>query len=446
MGGVLSGLGLSAPAVPPLSDPKADEQCALLVEGVCDSWPECRFRSFIARLGLPFVSVSKRRGDPFAVVFFASNDDRRTLYTFLHGCHLAGSVFSLKPYVQHDLPVGRFAVEADIAKFASVERETVEDRLFPLGHLSSEKRLETKLRSFKEFWGVSDVVIHEAPPDSVFHVTLQLLVGFDEAGKVAIGFNRSSRANTIIVAADKHLGVPQAIASLIVRFTCFLSESLFPPYDGNSLTGKWRGLIIRGSEEIMVAIVTFGGLPLAEVQAMTSLFEQSVHSLYWVKTDQAPIDSNSPNQVLAGHSFITEKVADLSFSIAPFSPFPSNMSGSHSMFRRIAELLSLDQATILVDMACGIGLACVSLARFVKRAVGIDQNERMVNMARKNAEVNKITNSYFVHGTCEQILADLTHHIAANERVACLLDVMNPTPAVATLHALRACERAATFV
>jgi hypothetical protein len=439
----------SEPELPPLADPDPDDPKSLLIEGVCRSWSESRFAHFLKRLDLSFASVKKRIGEDFAIVDFELNTDRRTLYHFLAGCHLSDTVFTIKPFSGVDVPPNRYAREVEIQDFAQKKTTSIHERLFPFQSLSDAERLEKKLNTFKEFTTAvvnADVPIHSAPEECLRHPHYHFSIGFDEQGKIAVGFNKGSVLNAVIVPLNDSFDIPPRILELAARFSDHVSQNLFPPYDPNSNTGKWQSVIFRGSETILMAVLTHGGLPRVEVESLSTTFGPITQSLYWVKTDRNLVGGHAPQRVIAGKSVITEKVGQLTFSIQPFTRFPTNLTIAGSIFLRISELARLDRNTVFVDLACGAGVASVWLAGQVKRSVGIDEDEHMVHAATKNAESSGVANAFFVNGSCDQILLDLAQHVSADERMVCYFDVQQLGPPVKTFATVARCARAGTFV
>ena len=451
MGSLLSALVESDPAIPPLQDPADDEPCALLITGVCDSWSQPRFIRFLSRLGLPYKTVIKRRGEDFAVVHFANNDDRRTVYQYLAGCQLADSVFTVKPFVDYDPPPMPFATQEEILTFSKLKRSTIHERLFPLGEMPHEERLRTKKASVAEFTQeviTGDLVFHEMPNDAQQHICVELLVGFDESGNVGVGFNSGSRTNVTIVTVDETFHLPERVVNVAREFAAFVDQSLFPPFDSNSDTGKWKALRMRHTSagELMMVVVTFGGLPLFELQRLVETFTGKVESLHWVKGDRGIFDVRSPNRVIHGANFLEETISGLKFGVQPFSKFPSNLTAYGKMMERVCEMAHVDSNTVFMDVCCGVGTACLLVAAHVKRTVGIDKDEHMVNGAMKNTEMSEIKNAFFACGSCEQSLLDVANNVAAGERIVCYMDTMNAGPHVQDMKAIRKCARVGTFL
>jgi 23S rRNA (uracil1939-C5)-methyltransferase len=242
------------------------------------------------------------------------------------------------------------------------------------------------------------------------------------------------------------------VAELTTDFANFVENSLFPPFDYNSDTGKWRNVVLRCTREgrTMMVVTTFGGLPLKEVEGLVDHYQGIVTSLHWVKSDRLSYGPGSPNRVLCGSSFITERIGALQFAVLPFSPFPTNITVYQNILEHVAKAIALDQSTVFVDVGCGIGLACLFLSSRAKRCVGIDQDEHFIHGSKKNAEMNETRNAYFVHSDrehdCDQILLDLSNNMSTGERIVCFFDTMNSGPPVKTLKAVRNCEKVDTLV
>lgn len=454
MGSTLS-LYASAPQIPPLDDPKDDEPCSLLVEGVCESWSQPRFARFLTKSNIPYSKTKKVRGESFAVIDFASNKDRRAAYYFLEGCQLSHNVFSLRPFRGYDPPPMPYATQAEIIKCSSLTTQPLIERLYPLYSLSDQEQLDYKVQNSRQF--LKDILpqdinlkINSTSEDDLLHYYVELAVGYDNEGNTRVGFNTSSRTNVTVQQIDESLLFPSEICNIASTFTDFVSSSPFPPYDNNSDTGKWRNALIRVSTtgEIMLIIATFGGLPLSEINRLVDNFkyDSNVKSFYWIKAERTNYDVTSPNRVLQGSPFITEHIGDLKFSIQPFTPFPFNISSYQKMLNKIVEKAHLSKKTVFVDISCGIGVACLMFSNKVKRTVGIDQSIHSINGANKNTEMNEIKNAFFVNATAEQILFDLANNLSGEENLVCFYDSMIPGPPVTNMTSVRNCQLVKTFI
>ncbi|OHT02136.1 hypothetical protein TRFO_30898 [Tritrichomonas foetus] len=499
MGAIVSALSDTAPEIPPLENPKSDEPCALLVNGVCDAWSQPHFSQFLTRSNIPFTRVVKVRGEEFAIMEFKSNKDRQLAYNFLSGCQLTDQKFEVRPFHGYDPPPMPYATQAEIMKFSSLKTQSIYDRLYPLAEKDPSERLAIKLDTARQF--LKDVIspdykinIIPCPENYESHTTIELTVGYDEAGEIAVGFNNSSRTYVTIVPMDSSYDFPPQVQTIAQQFTHFVKRSPFPPYDNNSATGKWRTILIRLSStgETMLVIVTYGGLPLSEIQRLETHFQGKVTSVYWAKSDQTHYDASTPNRVLMGTPSINEKIVckvsphfpvkgeklgdksgaiksqkstdkilensneilndsddivyEYKFSIHPFNPFPGNLTMFSLMIQKVAHLAEIDSHTVVVDVACGVGFDCICLASYAKRIVGFDPDEHMINGSLKNTENNEIKNAFFIKETAEKGLIDVTNNLTGDEKIVCILNTMNPAPYVSSIKAISLCTRVKKFV
>lgn len=474
MGNLISVL-TDTTSIPPLESPEKDEPLALLVNGVCDAWTQMHFIQFLKRSGISFTKISKVRGQDFAIIEFKTNKDRQFAYNFLSGCELSNQ-FKLRPYHGYDPPPVPYATQAEIFKFSSMNTQPIFNRLFPLALIPLSERLKIKLEWAGKF--LCDVLppnykLKIVPPleyskkaklteenfsidfsfensdeSTKYHKTIELTVGYDGDGEVAVGFNTSSQTYVTIAPIDVSFGFPDEIVDLAHDFTMFVRKSPFPPFDKNSYTGKWRNLWIRlsSTNEIMVTVVTYGGLPLAEVQRLEKLFKDRVHSFYWAKSEQSNYDATTPNRVLFGTPSITERIGEYKFTIHPFNPFPTNLTMFSNMMEKVIKIAELDTSTVLVDVGCGIGPQCIYLSSKVKRVVGFDTNEHLINVAMQNKDQNEIKNTFFIKGTAETGLNDVANNITSDEKIVCILNTSIPTPPVSSIKAIASCNKVKKFV
>ena len=429
------------PALPQLGETPKGERCALLVIGVCRSWTGPRFAKFLSRYSLKFKKVQKSRGEDYAVLDFDSGEDRLTAYNFLHGCQVSDEVFDVKPYYEYDPPPMPYATQAEIMKFSKIATQTVFQRMYPFKNKSTDERISRKLLDCKNFLKEvysEPIKVITSPNTFPAHYRIDFNIGYDDNGKVTVGFNTSSRVNTTIIPASTSFNIPEKALQIAKDFQEYVEKNIFPPFDRETKTGKWKKISVRVATtgQIMVTISTIGNLPLSEVEALEDLFEKRADSVYLLKGDSADTskhscvveaDINSPQHAICGAQFILDKINELSFTIYPFTIFPYNFFIFSKIIESIKENAKLDENTVIVDLCCGIGTNCLCLSPFVKRTIGIDSQEKNIFNAMKNAEENKIMNSYFVHGSGSTVI-DIANNIPSSERVIFLLDTTNVGP------------------
>lgn len=74
----------------------------------------------------------------------------------------------------------------------------------------------------------------------------------------------------------------------------------------------------------------------------------------------------------------------------------------------VANQAAANGAKFLVDAYCGSGLFSLCLAHKFEQVAGVEVSESAADWARRNAELNKITNATFLASSAEAIFADIT--------------------------------------
>lgn len=72
-----------------------------------------------------------------------------------------------------------------------------------------------------------------------------------------------------------------------------------------------------------------------------------------------------------------------------------NAAANRLLIRRALELLQLERSHRVLDLFCGLGNFTLPLARWVREAVGVEGEDRLVARARGNALRNGLTNASF---------------------------------------------------
>lgn len=420
------------PALETLKHPPKGEPCALLVIGVCESWSEARFAKFLQRYNIQFQKVQKIRGQNYAILNFADNNDRITAYSFLHDCKISNNTFQVKPYVEYDPPPVPFATQSEIMKGSSLKTQTVIERKYLFLNKPAAERLErkkTETESFLKEVYTNPFEIVESPIDYSGHSRVDLLAGYDLDGNICVGFNSSSRVNCTITQIDESFKVPEQVINIARIFRDYISKSIFPPYDVDLRTGKWMKLSIRVSSTagVLITIATNGGLPLDEVDKLKATLSPHANSIYWLKCDDNQASYSSPHHTISGAQFITEKVGGLTFPVYPFTVMPTNFYIFDKVIETVKTMASLNENTVLVDLCCGTGVNILNLAKFVKRAIGIDSNDSNVATSTHNAEDNAIKNAYFVLGG-QSTLGDIANNVTSAENLVGILDTSQIGP------------------
>lgn len=232
---------------------------------------------------------------------------------------------------------------------------------------------------------------------------------FDE--NPSIGFHKPGEWATVLPITECHL-YDEQIGSLIADVNRFLQDTKLSVYNPKTSKGLLRTLLLRRglhTGEHMIAFVVN-----ARKKELEPIFQQFMRfagktgltSLCIIEnTGQNERPENPVVHTLVGQPFITERLFDLHFEIAPFSFFQTNTLGAEKLYQAISDAAQLTQKDVLLDAYCGMGTIGQYLARFCSKVVGIESHPTAIQDALKSATRNKISNISFYKGRTEQVLS-----------------------------------------
>ncbi len=194
----------------------------------------------------------------------------------------------------------------------------------------------------------------------------------------------------------------------------FIKESGLKAYGLRSHEGFWRFLMLRHSsffDKWMVNIVTteendelLGKLSHGLIKTFPGI-DSVINN---ITSKKAGIAIGEYEKVLAGKSYIKEKLGNFTFIISANSFFQTNTKAAENLYSIVSKYAALTGKERVLDLYSGTGTIPIWLSSDAKEIVGIEIVESAVNDARKNAEINKITNLKFLTGDIKDILPILS--------------------------------------
>ena len=173
--------------------------------------------------------------------------------------------------------------------------------------------------------------------------------------------------------------------------------------------GALRNLIIRNTltDELMVT-VQFAFATETEIQLVMQYLKStfpSITSLNYV-VNQKGNDTFHDLEVICFHGkpFMVEYMEDLAFQIGPKSFFQTNAKQALVLYQLVREYADLSGNELVYDLYTGTGTIGLFLAKHAAGVVGLEYVEMAVEDAKKNAELNNITNASFFAGDMKKVL------------------------------------------
>ena len=237
----------------------------------------------------------------------------------------------------------------------------------------------------------------------------QYPIGTDRDGNPVAGFY-AGRTHQIIPNTVCVLGkeINTEVLNIVLGF---MKEFHITAYDEGTGTGLFRHVLIRSvfkTGEIMVCLIVNGTrIPhveilterLAKLPGMTSITMN-------INCENTNVIMGKEIRLLWGKEYIEDYIGEIKYQISPLSFYQVNPVQTEVLYGLACEYAGLTGQEIVWDLYCGIGTISLFLAQKAKQVYGVEIIPQAIEDARKNAEINGITNAEFYVGKAEEVLPD----------------------------------------
>ena len=254
---------------------------------------------------------------------------------------------------------------------------------------------------FKAHGITKDFEFLESPHHTGYRNKMEYTFGDEYKGSpIALGLHKKNRFYEIV--NTKECNIVHEDFNIIRReVRKYFDDRGLTHYNRRAHTGDLRHLMIRrgfNTGEIMINLVTTWQVEVPEdfVAFLLSLpLEGEIKTIIHTANDSWS-DAIVPEKVttLYGEGYITDRIFDNTFIITPFSFFQTNTESAEKLFKTALSMVDVKDKTVY-DLYCGAGTIGMSIAHRAKKVVGCEIVEEAVESARKNAELNNITNIEF---------------------------------------------------
>lgn len=326
-----------------------------------------------------------------------------------------------------------------------MKMKNVRDFLIRLGKEMEKNNKELKLSEERNLNEGLCCKLHSVKPSPLLHAyrnKCEFSIGVSPEGKdKTVGFRLGSYRDGVInvLEADDCINIPTSMKLAARELQCFLQTySTKPAFNPTNRQGNWKMATIRTtqSDNVMLNVVFHPqALSPDEIESEKELLKDYFHqrlssssssssanvkisSLYFqVESDRKEKDEESQCYHLSGEKFIEEEIMQMRFRISPLAFFQVNSLAAEVLYNTIADWCKITPNTILLDVCCGTGTIGLSMAKKVKKVIGIELHKEAVEDAKINALVNGIENAEFLCGKAENLLPSLMWRVAGQEVV-----------------------------
>lgn len=283
-----------------------------------------------------------------------------------------------------------------------------------LHHMSYEGQLQFKQnlveQTLTRIGKLQDVNIHPIiGMEQPFHYRNKAQVPVGERnGRLITGFYKPRTHE--IIDTDESVIHMEAIndAIKIVKEIC--SELGVAAYNEEAHTGVLRHIMARfgrKTDELMIVLITrTEKLPhreeiVGKIVAALPNVKSIVHNVNPKRTN---VILGEKTQVLWGQDVIYDYIGNVKFAISPRSFYQVNPVQTKVLYDKALAYAGLTGEEIVFDAYCGIGTISLFLAQQAKKVYGVEVVPDAINDAKKNADLNGITNVEFTVGEAEVVI------------------------------------------
>ena len=197
----------------------------------------------------------------------------------------------------------------------------------------------------------------------------------------------------------------------------YCEQAGLPFYHKMSREGYLRHLLMRRAcktGEILVALVTTSQMdidlqPFTELLMQLPLEGKIVGILHTWNDSLADMVQSDRTDILYGQDFFYEELLGLRFKVTEFSFFQTNTYGAEVLYQTARDYIGeiAGQDLTIFDLYSGTGTIAQLMAPVAKEVVGVEIVEEAVEAARRNAELNGLTNCRFIAGDVLKVLDDI---------------------------------------
>ena len=299
-----------------------------------------------------------------------------------------------------------------------------------LQHLHYDVQVEAKTRQVKDILerlgGLENVEVKPTIPcDKIYAYRNKMEFSFsdrrwlteddppDKPEDFALGLHVPGRFDKVLdidaclLQSEQSNRVFQTIKELI-------PQTELKPYNLKTHDGFYRFLVMRegkNTDDLLLNFITSGQAGEQGEKAI----EWIIHKMFWrhpevttvfhtITDRKAQAALADEERLLLGPERLREKIGDKIFEISPTAFFQTNTHQAERLYETVVKLAEFQGTEMVYDLYCGTGAIGIYLADKVKQVLGIEIVESAIEDARRNAQLNEVSNIEFVLADMKEAL------------------------------------------
>ena len=295
-----------------------------------------------------------------------------------------------------------------------VDVATLTTGIAPLAHLKYDAQLRFKQNQIQELFKKQHVDVEVSETLGMENPTgyrnKAQIPTRELRGELTTGFFRRGSHNLMPI-EDFYIQDPE-IDKAIVVIRDILRKYHIPAYNEFEHTGVIRNIMVRRgyySHEMMVVLVTRSKkLPGAEmiVEEISEALPEVKSIIQNVNQEKTNVILGEKNNTLWGKNVITDTLFGKKFAIGPNSFYQVNPQTTETLYQLAADKAGLNGDEEVIDAYSGIGTISLTIADRVKSVLGVEIVPGAVDDAKRNADINGVTNAKFELGKAEEKMVE----------------------------------------
>ncbi|MGH2319625.1 23S rRNA (uracil(1939)-C(5))-methyltransferase RlmD [Planococcus sp. SE5232] len=227
-------------------------------------------------------------------------------------------------------------------------------------------------------------------------------------GKVVAGFYQT-RSHDIADTDICLIQTPEADA-IMVALKKNLAEIGIEPYEEATHRGMLRHVVVRKARatgEIMVVLVTKKKkFPQAvrAIELIQATVPEVTSVVQNINSEKTNVIFGDETLTLWGKDVIEDQIGDVRFEISARSFYQINPEQTEVLYGQALEYAQLTGKETVIDAYCGIGTISLFLAQRAEFVMGVEIVPQAIEDAKRNAELNGLSNTLFEAGPAEQVI------------------------------------------
>ncbi|MCM8794616.1 MAG: 23S rRNA (uracil(1939)-C(5))-methyltransferase RlmD [Candidatus Omnitrophica bacterium] len=284
-----------------------------------------------------------------------------------------------------------------------------------LQHLAYPAQLNWKkellVRTLQEQAGLKDLpAIQVGFMDDPWGYRTKMEFSFGQQGqRITVGLHERGSFQRIVDLTSCRIA-PEPVSALIRAIKETANRLSLKAYDPKIHEGFWRYAVVRcarDSGHLMLLIVTNDG-PAEPIDRLVQELPQQVpvlKSMYWgVSRKVSDVAQPDETRHVFGSEVLEDRIGDIRFQIRPMNFVQPNLILASRIYETVRTAADLTGREVVYDLYSGIGLIALYMARQAAAVYGVESEAENVALAEKNADLNGILNTTFLHGRVEDLL------------------------------------------